>query len=618
MMNAHRTLRQVSCMLTMLMALTSGTIAQDVSVGYTADQTWVDTPIQVQFTIENAQEIGDPVLPEQDGLEIEYLGITNEFSQTSIINGVRTSKRTLSLSVSVNPTRAGTFEIDPITIEVDGTPYSSSPITLKVIAPRNDGRVLVELSGPERSVYMGEPVDLTLSIWVEQFRSEEYDVDASESVTWKLVDLNQTDWGPFRETIQELVNNRQRPKGEARVKDGRIYFAYDLQREVRPADIRELEQLTDVTVAVSYPTGVRRARSIFNSGGLEFSGLIPLRIRADVGEIDITPLPEEGRPDVFRGAVGEFVVRASAKPLRVAAGDPITLSFLVGNVDENDSVLDTLRPPPLDQVEALQEGFRIPSDPIAGTVDGNIKIFTQSIRPRSEDVTEIPAIPFAFFDPDLGEYRTIYTRPIPIEVTPAEMLASDDIVRSRNSELNAPERPGEGRTPTTEADGLLLGANFPVDERLLSRQSITVGWGTFVILGAPPASFLAVLALVARRRWRERNPDSIRARSAGPRAFGAIKRATDLGEVGRQLRSYISDKSGRPPGSITASEAIRLARSADADPGVLMSLDTLLQKTERSGYGGMKEPGSDVSAEATELIRELERCDWRSAGKVHS
>ena len=590
---------------------------QEVSVSYSANTTWVDTPIQVQFTIQGAQEIGEPILPEQDGLQFDYLGVTQDRSGMEIKNGVRRSYRMVGLTISVTPIREGAFEIEPITIDINGKPYSSSVIELTAIEPRNDGRVSVELSGPERAVYMGESVNLTLSISVEQYVSEEYGVEASESVSWQLIDLEQSEWGPFLESIKELVNNRQRPKGETRVRDGRVYFVYEIEREVRPADIQALEQLTEVTIAASYPTGVRRSRSIFNSG-LEFSGLIPLRVRAEVGDINVTPLPEEGKPADFRGAVGDFVIRASAKPVRVTAGDPITFSFLIGNVEQNNSILDTLRPPPLDQLEALTKNFKIPTDPIAGTVDGNIKIFTQSIRPRDENVTEIPPIPFSFFDPDLDDYRTLYTNPIPIEVAPAEMLASDDIVRSGNAELRFPEPSNDSAEFEPGTDRALLGANFPVDERLLSKESISVGWGSYVILGAPPLTFLAGLALVARRRWRERNPDSLRARAAAASSLRALKHEESAGEVGRQMRTYISDRVGRPSASITSAEAIRLAHAAQADPEVMMSLENLLRSTERSGYGATEEPDSQLASEASRIIRSLERCNWRPVGKVRS
>ncbi|MEE2681602.1 MAG: BatD family protein [Planctomycetota bacterium] len=617
MIRRHSGIAVILSILCMSLAGSLPASAQEVSVSYSADTTWVDTPIRVQFMIEDAQQIEDPVLPDQDGLEFEYLGVTQETSGNSFENGVHRSWRMVGLTITVTPTREGTFEIDPITIDINGTAYSSSPITLTAIAPRNDGRVIVELSGPERAVYLGESVNLRLSIWIEQYVSEEYGVEASESVSWQLVDLNQTKWGPFLESIQELSRNRQRPKGEIRIRDDRTYFVFQLDREVRPADIQELKNLTDVTIAASYPTGVRRSRSIFNTG-LEFSGLIPLRVRAEVGDINVTPLPEEGRPADFRGAVGDFVVRASAKPLRVQAGDPISFSFLIGNVDQNNSVLDTLRPPPLDEIESLTRDFKIPSEPIAGTVDGNIKIFTQSIRPRNEDVTEIPSIPFSFFDPDLDDYRTLYTNPIPIDVSPAEMLASEDIVRSGNAERRSSDPSLDSGTDATKTDQALLGANFPVDKRLLSQDSISIGWGSYVVLAAPPLTFLAGLALVARRRWRERNPDTVRARAAAARGLGVLRTEMAPGEIGRQVRTYISDKAGRASASITSSEAIRLARSAEADPELMRSLEGLLRSTERSGYGGSDVHDADLASEASRIIRSLERCNWRTAGKVHS
>jgi tetratricopeptide (TPR) repeat protein len=61
-------------------------------------------------------------------------------------------------------------------------------------------------------------------------------------------------------------------------------------------------------------------------------------------------------------------------------------------------------------------------------VQDDTKVFITTIRPRSESVTQIPAIPFSFFDPDKREYQTVYTQPIDIEVEKAESLQLDAIV----------------------------------------------------------------------------------------------------------------------------------------------------------------------------------------------
>jgi hypothetical protein len=47
-------------------------------------------------------------------------------------------------------------------------------------------------------------------------------------------------------------------------------------------------------------------------------------------------LPEEGRPDNYSGAVGQFVFDVKVKPTEVALGDPITITLQItgeGNVD---------------------------------------------------------------------------------------------------------------------------------------------------------------------------------------------------------------------------------------------------------------------------------------------
>ena len=84
------------------------------------------------------------------------------------------------------------------------------------------------------------------------------------------------------------------------------------------------------------------------------------------------------------------------------------------------------------------------------------------------------------------------------------------------------------------------------------------------------------------------------------------------------MRTYISDRVGRPSASITSAEAIRIARAAQADPEVLMSLENLLRSTERSGYGATEEPDPQLAAEASRIIRSLERCNWGPVGKVRS
>ena len=593
-----------------IMGVTGDAKAQNVSVSYTNNQTWVDTPIQIVFTVENASDFGEPILPEVDGLKIKYEGALNRSSRITIINGKREESRTVDLAISVTPTRAGTFIVPNIQLEVEGTTYNSSDVRLTALAPVNDGKVLVDVFGPDTSVYVGEPVQLSLQIWIEEFEPAGYDVEIPESTMWQLVKAGDSDWGPFKKSLEQMAANRQRPTGRSQIRDGRRYFVYEIERELRPTGLGSIEGLSDVSVAVSYPTGVERSRSIFSSG-LQFSGLIPLRVHADIGDIGIKPLPEEGKPEYFRGAVGSFVVKSSARPRDVAVGDPITLSFMVGNVRNDESVLDTLRPPPLHLMNELTSDFRIPSDPIAGTVDGDIKVFTQTLRARSADVEAIPPIPFAFFDPQTETYKTVYTQPIPLTVSPAESLAMSDITRASGASPEQDEDSPSSRLENAEEKG--LAANFPVNRTLLTTSGRDIGMGTTIVAVVPPVGFCAVALLLARARWRQKNPLVVLARGARAKALRNLQTIGDLGEASRCVRVYISEKSCLPSTSATTSESLHLARIAGADTELLHELDGFLRRSERAGYAREEGRHSNGRDEAIRLIGGLEACHWKTS-----
>ena len=65
-------------------------------------------------------------------------------------------------------------------------------------------------------------------------------------------------------------------------------------------------------------------------------------ITSPASELKVLPLPTEGRPKDFSGAVGDFQVSSDISPARAAAGDPLTLRLHVsgaGNFDRVDSTM---------------------------------------------------------------------------------------------------------------------------------------------------------------------------------------------------------------------------------------------------------------------------------------
>ena len=591
--------------------------AQAISVDYGDKKIWVGEPNQLTFIVTNATDIGEPVLPDVEGLEFEFSGMTNTSSRITIINGVRSESRTVEIPVLIRAEAPGVYHVPSIQLSVDGRMVESDSYRFQAVEAVNAGKLKADIIRNGKDVYVGEPIKLTLRIWVKAFHSDQYDYTVNENTTWRLMKRQDSNWGPFAESIQQLARSGRRPKGMLVQRPEGEYYLYEINREIRPTGLGAIEDLEDVEIAISYPTGLERSNSVslFRRSDLEFSGLMPLRVRAEVNDIDVKPLPEEGRPEYFRGAVGDFIVRAGARPTDVAVGDPITLTFLVAT-EKDRTVLDTLRPPPLAEMTVLTDDFRIPRDPIAGEVEDNLKVFTQTLRPRSDDVTEIPPIPFSFFDPDLGEYKTVYTPAIPLSVSPAESLAAADIIRKGDDTTSLGSESDDLSAEITDEEETGLRANFPIGPAMLASSDRSIGATSYALLTLPPVCFAALALIVSRRRWRQAHPELVRSRTAFSRARRDLRGAEDPVEIGRIIRSYVCDRSSRPAASLTSAETLRVARQAGATPDILAGMDSILRAADRATHVPETTASAQRSDTANELVSALERCRWDQTGKA--
>jgi hypothetical protein len=131
--------------------------------------------------------------------------------------------------------------------------------------------------------------------------------------------------------------------------------------------------------------------------------------------LDVTPLPVQGRPATFSGAVGHFDLVASASPTRLRAGEPTTLELRVSGQGSFDR-LDT-------------PGVSASSDwktyaPTAKQADDKTKVFTQALVPARAGVTAIPSVALSYFDPDAARYVTLESKSIAVDVAPGESIAA--------------------------------------------------------------------------------------------------------------------------------------------------------------------------------------------------
>ncbi len=149
--------------------------------------------------------------------------------------------------------------------------------------------------------------------------------------------------------------------------------------------------------------------------------------------LTVLPLPTDGRPDAFTGAIGRFTVSATADLGEIDVGDTFALRVRI----EGDGNWD-FAAPRLEDVAEFQ-AFHV-YGVIDELVDGAREL-TYQIAPVSDAAKAVPAIPFAFFDTALKApgYRVEWTDAIPLTVRPDPSADSNALVGSRSSSPPKPE-----------------------------------------------------------------------------------------------------------------------------------------------------------------------------------
>ena len=133
--------------------------------------------------------------------------------------------------------------------------------------------------------------------------------------------------------------------------------------------------------------------------------------------IEVKPLPEDGRPSGFGGAVGRFQVSAEAdeSPFERDGSIHLTLRF------QGTGNFETWPAPHLEF-----DGFHVYGVTEKKEMAG--RTITYEIAPTSLEATTIPAIPFAFFDPAEHAYRIVETDPLPLSVRmPADAVVDPPV-----------------------------------------------------------------------------------------------------------------------------------------------------------------------------------------------
>ena len=552
----------------------SAASAASVTASLDRETATVGEAVTLSVVIEGGQPQSAPALPALPKIQVQDAGNSRRMIYS---DGQMTSSMTFSYVLI--PQEAGVFPIPPIRVQVDGRTLSSSPLKLKVSpagAPpasgtnTTDKAAFLQLLLPKSEVYLGEVLPVEIRLFFQNAQDIQMPQLKAEGFTV----------GPYAKPDQ----------GRVRV-GNQVYNLITFRTSVAGVKAGDLglgpaQCSLNLRFAQARP---RRPRdpfdSFFDNSMLDVFGsrveLRPATLVTESPTLRVLPLPTEGMPTNFTGAVGTFTLEVQAGPTNLAVGDPVTVKVRIAGQGK----LDALALPPLDEGKLFKSyppsSKTEPADPLglSGT-----RTFEYVITPQSVDAKVLPPVQFSYFDPSKRAYATLRGPAVALTVRPTSMAT-------------APGSAGGGSSSEKE--------NAPVAPELLN---IKTHLGT-VVLPRPPLVeqpwFLALqgipiavwLGFLGRRKYREalqRNPRRRRQQQVSELIENGLKELRQLAESNepeafyasafRLLQEQLGERLDLPASAITEAVLDEHLRPRGVSEDTLKLLHDVFQRCNQARY----------------------------------
>lgn len=349
----------------------------------------------------------------------------NQSTSMQIINGVVSGS--LSYSYILLPNTTGTFTIGSASVDYDGENFKTEPIALTIVKgtakPKDDSKqsipdaeiaqnLFIRTIVDKNRAYLGEQVTVTYKLYTR------LNIAAQMSVS-KLPQY-QGFWAEEIETSPNISFSTE-------VIDGKQFSVGVLKRAALFPTQTGLLEVTPFELNV--PVRIQKKRNPNNVWD-DFFGdpfgrgeTIEYLAKSNTARIEVLPLPESGKPESFRGAVGNFDFNIFLDKSETVTNEPISIKMTIsgrGNIK-------LLELPSFD----LPTGFERYDPKIneqinrSGIISGQREAEFLFV-PRISGIREIKPIEFSYFDPAKKNYVTLKSQPLTITIKQGDETYSSD------------------------------------------------------------------------------------------------------------------------------------------------------------------------------------------------
>ena len=411
----------------------------------------------------------------------------------SVSNVFTNGKRTYSMTYTyfLTPLQQGVYDIEQAQIEYEGNTYKTTPVTINVTEavaiPRdpNDPKNIVDeklhlvAEVSKRSPYVNEPITIVYKLYFAQ------------NVNPTGVDV--VDMPKYNDFWSYSVDIPNRDVATSIYKGERYNYVEWRKVVLYPQRAGKLEiKPLSLDVTVNVPTGKRDffQRVIYTQ--------VPKLVSAGNLNINVKPLPSDGQPDNFSGAVGDFSIDLSTTKKQLKANESLQAKVKISGRGN----LRLFSLPSLQTPSAIEQYEPESKENIRSNLSGMSGSVTQSytLVPQYQGKYPIPAVEFSFFNPKTKRYETVKS---------TEQLVDVSEGPSMNRAVN-PATPSAAVSIDTPFKFIALDTSF-----VAINPSVFFESAMFYGLWISPLGLLLLFAIYARRQRKQLgDTEGVRMRTA--------------------------------------------------------------------------------------------------------
>lgn len=549
-----------------------------------------------------------------EGFDLLVGPSTSHGKTISMVNGQTTVMENSSFTYVLMPTKEGSFTISPARVTVNGKMHMSNSLTIKVLPAESNPQAGATQQGNGRSSQQQQQVNLSDNdIFVKTELSKTKVFEQEQLIaTIKLYyrvnvrSLNDVKLPEFKGFITQEIDMNEDQKYGMDMVNGKSYKTVILKQMVLSPQKsgKQVIEPGKISAIVQVPVSQRRG-SIFDDF---FSSYADVKKQLNVpgATINVSALPEAGKPADFSGAVGDFQMSANLTNDHVKANEAINLKMKISGVGN----IKYLKYPEI----KFPQDFEV-YDPKVDTkqnvsqngISGSKNIEYVAI-PRYEGEFTIPAASFSYFDVKTKKYKTLTTPEYTLTVEKGDAPAAGPVVSNYANKQNVKMLDKELRYINTK--------DLALQERGDFFFGSTAYWMALLI-----PLLLFVGGFVAYKKYLADNSDLVLVKNkrANKQAKKRLKAAeshiaTDnkaafYEEVMKAMWGYVGDKLNIAVSDLNRDNVESQLKSHSVSSDTIARFIKLLDSCEFARYAPSQEANAlnMVYSEASELIEKIER-----------